>query len=127
MDACDRATQMVDELDVIDAEPTPDRERATTVRAGLRDELFLMMGALQFQDITSQQLSHASAVLVEMEMRLIDVARLFDSNSDVAELHRPDHHIPDAATYDPNATTRDSESRQALADQIFTTVRAPAA
>jgi hypothetical protein len=28
MDACDRATQMVDELDTIDAEPAPDRERA---------------------------------------------------------------------------------------------------
>ncbi len=127
MDACDRAAQMVDELDTIDAEPTPDRERATSVRAGLRDELFLMMGALQFQDITSQQLAHASAVLVEMETRLIDVARLFDANVDVAEAHRPEHDAPDAKTYDPNATTRDSESRQALADEIFTTVRAPAA
>ncbi len=128
MDACDRATQLVDELDTIDAEPEPDRERATNVRGTLRDELFLMMGALQFQDITSQQLAHASAVLVEMEARLIDIAQLFDAKADFSEQQRRvDISAPDAKTYDPNATTRDSESRQALADEIFTAVRAPAA
>ncbi len=128
MDACDRATQMVDELDTIDAEPTPDRERAGAVRSTLRDELFLMMGALQFQDITSQQLAHASAVLVEMETRLIDVARLFDAKGDFdGQQQRVDATALNVQTYDPNASTRDSESRQALADEIFTAVRAPAA
>ncbi len=126
MDACDRATQMVDELDTIDAEATPDREKAAGIRGTLRDELFLMMGALQFQDITSQQLAHASSVLVEMEQRLLDVARLFDHNVDVSNvLNKSD--APDALTFDPNATTRDAEGRQALADEIFTAVKAPAA
>ena len=128
MDACDRATQMVDELDTIDAEASPDREKAGGIRANLRDELFLMMGALQFQDITSQQLSHASAVLVEMENRLLDVAKLFDHNADhVKAMSTGDHGAPDGATYDPNATTLNAETRQALADEIFTAVRAPAA
>lgn len=126
MDACDRATQMVDELDAIDAAESPDRAQASTIRGNLRDELFLMMGALQFQDITSQQLAHASSVLVEMEQRLLDVARLFDHNVDSAVvLGKTD--VPDSQTYDPNATTRDAEGRQALADQIFTAVKAPAA
>lgn len=126
MDACDRATQMVDELDTIDAEASPDREKAAGIRGTLRDELFLMMGALQFQDITSQQLAHASSVLVEMEQRLLDVARLFDHNVDVSNvLHKSD--APDAQTFDPNATTRDAEGRQALADEIFTAIKAPAA
>lgn len=126
MDACDRATQMVDELDGIDAEPTPDRERAAGIRGTLRDELFLMMGALQFQDITSQQLAHASSVLVEMEQRLLEVAKLFDHNVDATNLFtRQD--VPDEKTYDPNATIKDAEGRQALADQIFTAVKAPAA
>ena len=66
MDACDRAKGLVDQLDAIDGEPVPDRAKAATLRGTLRDELFLMMGALQFQDITSQQLHHASSVLVEM-------------------------------------------------------------
>jgi hypothetical protein len=128
MDACDRATQMVDELDTIDADATPDRERAGGIRANLRDELFLMMGALQFQDITSQQLSHASAVLVEMESRLLDVAKLFDHNADHVKLmSEGPNGPPDEATYDPNATTLNAETRQALADEIFTAVRAPAA
>ncbi|MCC6243375.1 MAG: hypothetical protein IT353_11075 [Gemmatimonadaceae bacterium] len=126
MDACDRANGYVDELDAIDQEPTPDRERAAALRGTLRDELFLMMGALQFQDITSQQLSHASAVLVEMESRLVDVAKLFDSNISLEESVRK---VPtaDEMTYDPNATTKNSEGRQALADEIFTAIKAPAA
>ncbi len=128
MDACDRATQMVDELDTIDAGETPDREKAGGIRANLRDELFLMMGALQFQDITSQQLSHASAVLVEMESRLLDVAKLFDHNADHVKIISDGvNGAPDEATYDPNATTLNAETRQALADEIFTAVRAPAA
>lgn len=128
MDACDRATQMVDELDTIDAGEAPDREKAGGIRANLRDELFLMMGALQFQDITSQQLSHASAVLVEMENRLLDVAKLFDHNADhVKVISGGQNGAPDEATYDPNATTLNAETRQALADEIFTAVRAPAA
>lgn len=118
MDACDRATQMVDELDTIDAAEAPDREKAAGIRSTLRDELFLMMGALQFQDITSQQLAHASSVLIEMEQRLLDVARLFDHNVDASVLLPTDS--PDTSTFDPNATTRNAEGRQALADEIFT-------
>lgn len=126
MDACDRATCLVDELDAIDMEGNPDREKAIDLRAHLRDELFLMMGALQFQDITSQQLSHASSVLVDMEERLLEVARLFDQNVDVtAKLSEVE--APDARTYDPNATTRNAEGRQALADELFTGANVPAA
>ena len=128
MDACDRATQLVDELDTIDADASPDREKAGGIRANLRDELFLMMGALQFQDITSQQLSHASAVLIEMENRMLDVAKLFDQNAaHVGFLTDGPLGAPDHATYDPNATTLNAETRQALADEIFTPLRAPAA
>lgn len=127
MDACDRATQLVDDLDAIDAEDTPDRTRASEVRGSLRDELFLMMGALQFQDITSQQLAHASSVLVDMEHRMIEIARLFDTRFDIDGRAPHIAAAPDAKTYDPNATTRDSESRQALADEIFTAVRPNAA
>ncbi len=127
MDACDRASMMVDELDSIDAQPEPDRAKASELRGTLRDEIFLMMGALQFQDITTQQLNHASAVLVEMEGRLLDVAKLFDVNPDFQVISHHSSNAPDAQTYDPNATTQNAEERQALADQIFTVVRAPAA
>lgn len=126
MDACDRATQMVDELDALDGEETRDREKASIIRATLRDELFMMMGALQFQDITSQQLAHASSVLVDMEERMLEVARLFDHNLDVSRVTVVGD-APDVRTYDPNATTKDAEGRQALADQLFTDVKISAA
>lgn len=126
MDACDRASNLVDELDAIDQAETPDRAKATDLRLTLRDEIFLMMGALQFQDITSQQLSHASAVLIEMESRLIDVAKLFDSTITVERSVSQVSLPPREQTYDPNATTKNADVRQALADQIFT-LKAPAA
>ena len=127
MDACDRASQMVDELDAIDAAPEPDRTKAGEIRGTLRDEIFMMMGALQFQDITTQQLNHASSVLVEMEQRLLEVAKLFDANGDVAQLTGRTNEVADNGTFDPNATTHNAEGRQALADEIFTAIRAPAA
>jgi len=85
-----------------------------------------MMGALQFQDITSQQLAHASSVLVDMEERLLEVARLFDHNVEDTQVFRAGS-APDEKTYDPNATTKNAEGRQALADELFTSVKAPAA
>lgn len=128
MDACDRATTLVDELDGIDAHESPDREQAATVRGSLRDELFLMMGALQFQDITSQQLAHASAVLDEMELRMIEVSKLFDPTL-APELAKAQAAIANNGplTYDANATTRNADTRQAVADEIFTTVKGNAA
>lgn len=127
MDACDRANQMVDELDTIDSAEEPDRAKAAEVRANLRDELFMMMGALQFQDITSQQLTHASSVLVEMESRLADVAKLFDSSISPDRPLAALHGVPDEKTYDPNATTKNAEQRQNIADEIFTPAKIPAA
>jgi hypothetical protein len=128
MDACDRATQLVDELDTIDSEGDPDRAKAATVRGTLRDELFLMMGALQFQDITSQQLMHASAVLIEMERRMLEVARLFDPSIglEVAKSHETPR-ANEAVAYDANATTLNPEGRQAVADQVFTAIKGAAA
>lgn len=127
LDACDRATCLVDELDAIDGAQQPDRAKAVTVRGTLRDELHVMMDALQFQDITAQQLTHASAVLMDMERRLSEVSKLLDSSFGI---ERPSPAFEDAiddSTFDPNATTRDAEGRQALADQIFTASRIPSA
>lgn len=123
LDACDRAAGIVDELDAIDDAPAPDRTRAGELRSTLRDELFLMMGALQFQDITAQQLSHAGSVLVEMEGRLLEVAKLFDLHH--VELPMLPVLTPsDTSTFDPNASTRNVERRQSVADEIFTKVPA---
>lgn len=128
MDACDRATTLVDELDAIDSGESPDRAKGAELRGSLRDELFLMMGALQFQDITSQQLAHASSVLDEMEQRMFEVAKLFDpAISPDSSRAQPSPENSGSSAFDANATMRDSDRRQAVADEIFTTVKGQAA
>lgn len=120
MDGVDRALGMVDELDAVEGAGGPGR--AGELRQSLRDELFGMMGSLQFQDITTQQINYACSVLAEMERKLNQIAHVFDPRTfgidpaagspDVAPAH------PQAA-FDPAATTADAEHRQALVDRIF--------
>ena len=115
LDALDRAQAMVDALDAADDEN--DRASARTTRARLRDELFGMVGALQFQDITSQQLAGAAHVLGVLEARLRGVAELFEPA--VALGGAAERWGADARMFDANATTRNAQERQAAADAIF--------
>jgi chemotaxis regulatin CheY-phosphate phosphatase CheZ len=123
MDACDRATGRLDALDALDGGAEPDRAAAAAIRLELRDELFTMMSALQFQDLTTQMLSHATAVLTEVEERLQDVASLFEG---AMQSEQPDAAAgaerPARSTnlaYDPNASVENAERRQAVADSVF--------
>lgn len=115
LNSLDRAQGLVDELDTLDAGSAD--SPASAVRARLRDELFQVTGCLQFQDITTQQLNHASSVLVETEQRLGQLAEIFDPGFFGIR-------IPEVAavrqTFDPAASTANAEVRQALADAIFT-------
>ena len=79
-----------------------------------------MIGHLQFQDITTQQLSYAASVLVDMESRLSEIARLFDPRRYGAPELPPDPR-PIPATFTPDATITNAEERQALADEVFST------
>jgi hypothetical protein len=117
LDALDRAEKMLNELD---EETDGQSARSIAIRGTLREEIFGMMGALQFQDITTQQLRYASGVLVEMEQRLTEIARLFDAQAvpepgAVAALFG----TRDPAPSDLETTTSDGNRRQALADAIF--------
>ena len=114
LDALDRTQSMVDDLDA--ADEAADRERGRDVRDRMREEIFGMMGALQFQDITTQQLAYAASVLSEMEARLLQIAKLFDPAAAMVEAAAQG---PDPRTFDPRATTRHADERQALADEIF--------
>jgi uncharacterized phage infection (PIP) family protein YhgE len=118
MDGVDRALALVDTLDA-EAESGAASEAATEARGQLRDELFNMMGCLQFQDITTQQLNYASSVLVDMESRLARLMQIIDPDAlglpAAVTISEPTIHT----TFDPAATTADAEVRQALVDQIF--------
>jgi chemotaxis regulatin CheY-phosphate phosphatase CheZ len=116
MDGLDRAFLLVDQLDGEDVGP-----RGAEIGGQLRDELFAVMTHLQFQDITSQQLDHASSIIQDMEHYLDEFVVLFDlptigkvRGHDAIRLHS--EHRP----YDPCATTLDAEQRQAIVDEILT-------
>lgn len=114
LDGVDRALALVDRLDTAEE----DGERADGF-AELRNELFGVMGCLQFQDITAQQLSYASAVLVEMEGRLAELAAIFDPAELGLPSPAPGSLSQPPLAFDPAATTRGAPERQALVDEIF--------
>lgn len=71
----DRALAHVDRLEAL---TDASGEARADAQADLRNELFGVMGCLQFQDTTSRQLSYASGVLSDMESRLAQLASIFD-------------------------------------------------
>lgn len=96
-------------------------EHGVSQRGELRDLLHGILAELQFQDITSQQLSYASSMLEDLESRLRAIAELIDSSvlgGDFAREQAPLAEVQ-GQHFDPAATASDATSRQALADQIF--------
>jgi hypothetical protein len=115
LDGVDRALALVDRLD--EMEDGPDR---VAVRGELREELFEVMGCLQFQDITSQQLTYASSVLYEMESRLANLAQIFDPASfGLAPLPRLAMPYVFSSGYDPATATDVNGCGQEVVDEIF--------
>jgi len=121
MDALDRAIAKVDELETEDV--LADADKGNAIRGDLRDELFAVMGHMQFQDITSQQIMHVQSLLADMETRLGEIANLFDHQAGDGQAPAPAtvaavRAEKDAHSFDPNATLADAETRQALADAL---------
>lgn len=65
-----------------------------------QNNAFLIMDALQFQDITSQQIQHASTLLEDIESRLHLLLSAFDGKEIPEELVRPNAL---KRAFDPNA------------------------
>lgn len=105
---------MVDQLDEKDAAGA--RDDAAAIRGEMRNKLFDLMNHLQFQDITRQQLNFASAVLVDTEHHLAQIAAAIEPTA--APLAPPAPNDPHKGTYDPRATTHDAAARQAVADAV---------
>lgn len=125
LDGLDRALSLVDQVLPVDAQSDADIGARQEAGNELRDELHRLIILLQFQDITAQQLAHAAGVLAEVEERLEGLTRLFDlhqldPNEDFMGLGLAKKDENEAPTFDPAASTEDAESRQALADEIFT-------
>jgi hypothetical protein len=120
LDGLERALAHVDELDTLAPRHTIDR--STAVRTALRDELFGLVGHLQFEDITAQQLEHASLMLNETEERLRHLLQAFDPAVQ-GQRNALANATVSSSRFDPNATHDNRAERQAVVDEIFTTRR----
>lgn len=116
MDNLDRAQGMLDTLDRLADEPTVNGALdEATLRARLREELFQIVGALQFQDITSQQLGHAAKILGDVGRRVHATTSLLGGSPAAAE-----GVVAEASpVFAESASTRDVGERQAAADALF--------
>ena len=116
MDGLDRAFVLVDQLDGEDVGP-----RGSEIGGQLRDELFAVMTHLQFQDITSQQLDHASSIIQDMEHYLDEFVVLFDLPTiGKVQGYEAIGLRSELRPFDPCATTLAAEQRQAMVDEILT-------
>lgn len=115
LDGVDRALATVDRIE----EDADDEEAFQS----LREELYALVVALQFQDISSQQLEHACAIIADLEGQLRRVVQLFamsvfgDGESE-SNGSNPFQQHP-AGAFDPAASAEDAANRQAVADDIF--------
>jgi hypothetical protein len=122
LDGLDRAVALVDDMDAKAKDGNADG--GADLRNKLRDELFSLMGCMQFQDVTTQQLTYASSVLTQLESRLSQLATILDPTGlQVAAAAVPPT-SSGPARFDPRASMDNAESRQAMADRIFDRSRA---
>lgn len=117
MDGLERAHVLVDRLDDLESNAHDDDTAgdARSVRERLSDELFAVMGSLQFQDITSQQLGHVAQMLSDIERRLHATSSLLSGGRAEAIVICAEQ-VP---TFSESASTRNSYERQTAADVIF--------
>lgn len=117
MDGVDRAHGLIDQLDELNstnASGDADVKSAAT-RTCLREELFAIVGALQFQDITSQQLGHVTKMLADVKRRLHVTAAVLEGGFASATTIDP----APALSFAESASTRNSVERQAAADVLW--------
>lgn len=116
LDGLDRAIAVVVELEQEAAESAdPVRQARYTA---LREELYGVMTHVQFQDITSQQLGYAAAVIGDTEQRLEQLSSIFAPFT--ADVTAVSGSVPHSAPrhFDPNAVADKTDS-QAFADSLF--------
>lgn len=118
LDGLDRALVLVDRFEQEALEGKTSR-----VAPELREEIYNVIGHLQFQDITSQQLNHASSILHEMESHLSSFVRLFgtDGALEPAESAAANNGV---INFDTTATVSNAADRQELVDQLINSSRA---
>jgi chemotaxis regulatin CheY-phosphate phosphatase CheZ len=104
-----------------DSEAASLLEKAARIKemaATSQNNAFLIMDALQFQDITAQQMSHASSLLEDIEQRLHNLLVAFDGDAGTGELVEP---TKKARAFDPDADLFDGKDQKEV-DKIISQI-----
>ncbi len=89
-------------------------EKATTTG----NDAFTIMDALQFQDITSQQMNHAASLMEEIERKLHEIIHCVQGpESETADGIESD--VPRKRVFDPHADLFEKKTDQAEVDNLF--------
>lgn len=82
------------------------------------NDAYVIMDALQFQDITSQQMNHAASLLEDIELRLQSIMGALKGRSGdkTDDENRQDRKI---RVYDPRADLFDKKTDQSAIDDMF--------
>lgn len=87
-----------------------------------RNDAYSIMEALQFQDITTQQMNHAAALLDDLEVKLTKVIKAMNGDDQVeggTEAGDQDSAPKKERAYDPHAEYIDKKTNQEDIDDIF--------
>ncbi|MBD3217093.1 MAG: hypothetical protein GF310_02365 [candidate division Zixibacteria bacterium] len=79
------------------------------------DDALVILNALQFQDITSQQVHHASTLMEEIEDRLHHLLDVFEGKEGIEQLQS----FIKQRVFDPNASFGDSSETQDDIDSLI--------
>lgn len=92
-------------------------ERIETIAAKSQENAFSIMNALQFQDITAQQIQHASHLLDDVETKLHSIRGFFDHGEDKEHtiIHKK-------RAFDPDAKYNTSSETQQDVDNLLSTI-----
>jgi hypothetical protein len=120
MAGLERSVAIIDDLDAMAA--AGDTAGAAERRTTLRDQLFELIGCMQFQDIAAQQLHSTSSVLGEIESRLAQVAVVLDPGVFATTTPERTDSATETTSRPAGVTERDG-SHQALADDVFDTAK----
>jgi chemotaxis regulatin CheY-phosphate phosphatase CheZ len=86
------------------------------------DDVYTIMGTLQFQDITAQQMEYAAAILEDVESKLQTISSsiaAFDSSSPQDAGPSGESRNRKQRVYDPNAEYADRRQKQNDVDSLF--------
>lgn len=81
------------------------------------NDAFTIMNTLQFQDITSQQMDHAAALLEDIEDKLQSILHVIGGDEFRVNVDEPKERKQRA--YDPHAEVTDNHAKQSDIDNLF--------